>query len=253
VKVLYEDNHLLVVDKPAGMPTMGAEQNVLTVHAWAVDYLRRRYDKPGKVFVGIVSRLDSLTSGVLVLARTSKAASRLSIQFGGPGKHKKVSRPAEKLYLALVEGDLEKQSGLSRSGVLSDLVFKDDAAHRMRVAKGPRRDGKQASLEYCIAGKTESATLVAVRLVTGRKHQIRLQFSDRGHPILGDRKYGAKQTFPVGLALHSWRLLITHPTKSTPMQWTAALPDSWRAAMRSLPSEEQINEHISNCFAEAPS
>ena len=253
MKVLYEENHLLVVDKPAGMPTMGADPGVPTVHRWATEYLKQRYHKPCNVFVGIVSRLDSMTTGVLVLARTSKAASRLSIQFGGPGKSKKVSRGAQKLYLAMVAGDLESDAGFFRSGTLIDSVWKDDRAHRMRVDHGARADAQQARLKYCVIQRWPSRTLVAVRLLTGRKHQIRLQFADRGHPILGDRKYGSVDSFPEGVALHSWHLLITHPTTEQPLRFCASVPQQWQQTWPSLPTEslmESILEHQVDWFCD---
>ena len=248
MKVLYEDNHLLVVDKPAGMATMGAEAAEETVHRWAADYLKRRYQKPGNVFVGVVSRLDQVTTGVLVLARTSKAASRLSIQFGGPGKSKKVSTRAEKLYLAMVAGDLENDSGLPQSGTLIDSVWKDDAAHRMRVNRTGRADAQEARLNYFVIDRTPSRTLVAVRLLTGRKHQIRLQFAERGHPILGDRKYGSRTDFPAGVALHSWHLLIAHPTKTTGMHFQAPIPATWLGVSPPIPNETAIEAMLVETF-----
>lgn len=244
MNVLYEDNHLLVVDKPAGIATMGARPDVATVHQWATDYLKRRYNKPGNVFVGVVSRLDRLTSGVIVLARTSKAASRLAIQFGGPGKSKKVSTKARKLYLAMVAGDLQKDSGLSRSGTLTDQVFKDDASHRMRVARNRQHDTQLARLNYCVIDRSASRTLVAVGLLSGRKHQIRLQFADRGHPILGDTKYGSVDRFPCGVALHSWQLLIAHPTQQEPMLFRAPIPKSWHQSDLEIPSEASIESTL---------
>lgn len=244
MNVIYEDNHLLVVDKPAGIPTMGADPGVPTVHSWAADYLKRRYNKPGNVFVGIVSRLDQVTSGVLVLARTSKAASRLSIQFGGSGKSKKVSARAQKIYLAMVAGDLQSDSELPSSGMLVDSVWKDDSAHRMRVNRGHRDDAQEARLKYMVIHRTPSRTLVAVRLLTGRKHQIRLQFADRGHPILGDHKYGSTTNFPSGVALHSWRLLIAHPTKTDPMLFQSALPKIWFESPFSSPAESTLETKL---------
>lgn len=231
MNVLYEDNHLLVIDKPAGLPTMGTESGGESVYTWASAYIKRRYNKPGNVYVGIVSRLDRLTTGVLILARTSKAAARLSIQFGGPGKSKKVSSRAEKLYLAILEGDLVNSSGLSRSGKLVDAVWKDESAHRMRVARVPRPGTKEARLRYHVIDHSASRSLVAVRLETGRKHQIRLQFANLGHPVLGDTKYGAGTSFAAGVALHSWRLLITHPTRMTPLEFCAAIPDAWKSVL----------------------
>lgn len=244
MNVLYEDNHLLVVDKPAGVATMGAEAGGATAYDWAAAYLKRRYNKPGKVFVGVVSRLDRSTTGVLVLARTSKAASRLSIQFGGPGKSKKVSGRAHKVYLAVVEGDLRCDEEWPDAGTLTDAVWKDDTAFRMRVDRGNRSDAKPARLQYCVVNRAASRSLVAVRLLTGRKHQIRLQFAERGHPILGDRKYGSTREFPTGVALHSWRLLITHPTKQDSRLFSAALPESWARVRPELPAESQIESFL---------
>jgi 23S rRNA pseudouridine1911/1915/1917 synthase len=248
MNVLYEDNHLLVVDKPAAMATMGAEPGVPTVHQWAADYLKRRYNKPGNVFVGVVSRLDRVTTGVLVLARTSKAASRLAIQFGGPGSSKKVSNRAEKVYLAMVAGDLENDSGLASSGILIDSVWKDDAAHRMRVDRSGRSDAQQARLKYVVIDKTPSRTLIAVRLLTGRKHQIRLQFSERGHPVLGDLKYGCETPFSDGVALHSWQLRIAHPTKMNPLLFRAPIPVTWFRRHPSIPSEAVIESILADAL-----
>ena len=129
--ILYEDNHLLVVNKPVGIATMGAEQGP-TVHSMAADYLKRTYHKPGKAFVGVVSRLDAMTSGVLVLARTSKAASRLSTQFA-----ERSGDGTTKIYLAALDGDLQ-----ASQGELTDQVLKDDAAHRMRVVPEWRTPGQ---------------------------------------------------------------------------------------------------------------
>ncbi len=250
MNVLYEDNHLLVIDKPAGMPTMGAEPGIQTVHDWASDYLKRKYNKPGNVFVGIVSRLDRLTTGVLVLARTSKAAARLSIQFGGPGKSKKVSTKAQKLYLAMIEGDPVKDSGLPDHGVLTDRMWKDESAHRMRVSRKDRDDAQDATLNYLVVNRTPQRTLVAVRLMTGRKHQIRVQFADRGHPVIGDKKYGAEMnspdndSIPHGIALHSWHLQIGHPTQEQGMHFTAPIPVDWYRLAPEIPTESEIESRV---------
>ncbi|MEM6471248.1 MAG: RluA family pseudouridine synthase [Planctomycetota bacterium] len=244
IPVLFEDNHLLVIDKPAGLATMGGLEGESSVHQWATEYLRRRYNKPGNVFVGIVSRLDKMTTGVLVLARTSKSAARLSIQFGGPGKSKKVSSRAEKVYLALVEGDPVKDSGLSRSGRLEDHVYHDDHGQRMRVAKQAQEHTSLARQEYKVLQNLGSATLLAVRLQTGRKHQIRLQWAERGHPVLGDQKYGSKRRFAGGVALHSWRLLITHPTTSEPLRFAAVPPSTWNRTRGEILTEAWLNECI---------
>lgn len=222
LQVLYEDNHLLVINKAAGVSTMGAESGP-SAHRMAAEYLRRKYSKPGRVFVGIVSRLDVVTSGVLVLARTSKAASRLVPQFcsssaAGGAKF----GTASKFYLAAIEGEWS-----SPEGELVGQIWKDDAAHRMRVSDRAREGSKVARLRYWILDRVPQGTILAVELLTGRKHQIRAQFAEHGHPVWGDRKYGSSRGFPNGAALHSWRLRIEHPTRKMPLTFIADPPASW--------------------------
>lgn len=214
--VLYEDNHLLVVNKPAGIATMGAPSGP-TIHSMAASYLKQNYNKPGKAFVGIVSRLDTMTSGVLVLARTSKAASRLSEQFAAKREG------LTKVYLAAIDPPLD-----AGEAVWIDHVCKDDRARRMRIVDSSARDAKQARLRYFTLGSGDDHSIVAVQLLTGRKHQIRVQFADRGHPVIGDRKYGSPRKFSLGVALHSWRLKIIHPTLREPIWFTADPPASWK-------------------------
>lgn len=217
--VLYEDNHLLVVNKPAGLPTAGTTDRY-SVYRWAGDYLKEKYAKPGNVYVGIVSRLDSLTSGVLVVARTSKAAARLSDQIR--------QLKMRKYYWTLVEGHLATDAGDIR-----DWLRKDDAAHRMRITRQNHPDAQYARLRYrtlqhCSVG-SRPATLLSVELITGRKHQIRVQLAAAGHCVWGDRKYGA--TTPLvgaGIALHSAQLQLEHPTRREPLRFTAPPPTQWR-------------------------
>lgn len=221
--ILYEDNHLLVVNKRAGIATMGALDGP-TVHSLAADYLKRAYHKPGKAFVGVVSRLDAMTTGVLVLARTSKAATRLASQFAEHAGDR-----TEKIYLAGLDGIMRDSRGL-----LDDHVLKDDAAHRMRVVGPSVPQAKQARLRYCVLQANDRSTLVAVRLLSGRKHQIRLQFAERGHPVTGDRKYGSRSEFAEGIALHSWRLRVEHPTLRSEMWFEADPPSSWNRLLRGV-------------------
>jgi 23S rRNA pseudouridine1911/1915/1917 synthase len=257
ITVLYEDNHLLVVNKPPGVSTMGEERaDEMTVHRWACDYIRERYDKPGRVFVGIVHRLDRLTSGVLVLARTSKAASRLSEQFRREGTDaagdfaaadSSDSLPPEKTYLAVVRGRME-----TPRGTLRDWLVKNEGRERMEVVSDDRRrpaGAVEAVLEYrsLRQGREPGRAdieLLQVGLRTGRKHQIRVQFAERGHPIDGDDKYGGGDSprgegKPLagagsgarrqGIALHAWRLSLDHPTTKTRMSWVAPIPESWKS------------------------
>jgi 23S rRNA pseudouridine1911/1915/1917 synthase len=233
LSILYEDNHLLVIDKPAGVATMGAESGP-TLHSMAAQYIGQKYNKPGKVFIGVVSRLDTVTTGVIVMARTSKAASRLTPQFAA-----KDATGASKTYLAVIPGHLDADSG-----TLTDWVYKDDAAHRMRVASTKRNDAQQATLKYVTVAENEHSAMLAIRLVSGRKHQIRVQWAERGFPILGDRKYGSNESFPAGIALHSWKLTITHPTLKTEMHFTAPLPQSWKRLGFANPSLDSVVERF---------
>ncbi len=221
IQVLYEDNHLLVINKPAELATMGALAGEPTAAAWAAAYLKRRYQKPGNAFVGVVSRLDSFVSGVLVLARTSKAANRLTEQFR--------ERQTEKLYIACVEGELSEPNWKA----LTANIAKNEAAHRMAVVPPKTLGAQSAALEFRTLKNSPSKTLIEVNLLTGRKHQIRLQLSDAGHPILGDSKYGASSKFAKGIALHACRLTIEHPTLQKPMTFFAPLPAAWS----SLPTD----------------
>lgn len=222
VDVIYEDNHLLVVNKPTKLATMGTTGQS-TLHSLGCEYIRRTCSKPGKVYLGVVSRLDSMTSGVIVMARTSKAASRLTPQFANHS-----GEGAKKTYLAVVTGRVEQQEG-----VLVDDVYKDDAAHRMRVAHHARAGAKEARLEFSVLGYDRDSTLLKVKPLTGRKHQIRLQWSEAGFPLLGDSKYGSERSWPTGIALHSWRLSIVHPTKKERMTFEASVPDAWKTKLDS--------------------
>lgn len=215
LQVLYEDNHLLVIDKPAGLPTMGVAAGIDSAVARAAAYLKVRYQKPGNVFVGVVSRLDRLVSGVLVFARTSKAASRLSEQFR--------QHSVEKIYWAWIEGNLQ----VGQEQDLNHWVLKDEARHRMQVVGKEAPGSQEARLRFQAIRTLQGKTLISVELLTGRKHQIRLQLADIGHPICGDQKYGAQSRFPRGIALHCHRLTISHPTRKEPVTFLSPLPPYW--------------------------
>lgn len=215
LEVLYEDNHLLAVNKQASLPTMGVAPGDPSLLALAKEYIKRKYQKPGEVYLGVVSRLDAMVTGVALLARTSKAAARLSEQFR--------AREVEKIYWAVVEGP-----HLPAAGACVDWLAKDERAHRM-VVVGPRVAGAQeARLTFRVLERLARGTLVEVQLETGRKHQIRVQLASRGWPVLGDRKYDARREFGPGIALHARRLTIEHPTRHDTVEITAPLPPSWR-------------------------
>lgn len=213
--VIFEDNHLLVVNKPTGLPTMGVAEDRPSVLSVAKDYIKRRYNKPGNVYLGVVSRLDAPVTGVLVIARTSKAAKRLNEQFR--------ARSVEKIYWALVEGKINPEEG-----VCVDLMTEDKRHRRMWVVGPTIPDAKEARLTYCTLSSIKKGTHLEIHLETGRKHQIRLQLAERGYPILGDRKYGSVRRWPEGIALHARRLTIDHPILHEPITFEAPLPKPWK-------------------------
>ena len=217
IDVLFEDNHLLVVNKPALLPTMGVKADEDSLYRRVAEYLKVKYNKPGNVYVGVVSRLDAHTSGAIVLARTSKAASRLSDQ---------IRRKAiEKRYLALIPAGLDPAEA-----TLADRLVKNESLHRMQVVPenaAPVANEKQASLSYRTIAQNNQLQVLDVDLQTGRKHQIRVQLENAGFPILGDRKYGSQHRFPVGIALHCRSLSFLHPTKKVVQSIRADPPDYW--------------------------
>ncbi len=214
--VLYEDNHVLVINKPAGLPTMGVAADRPSVLSVAKQYIGRKYNKPGNVYLGIVSRLDAPVSGVLVIARTSKAAARLSAQFRDPGLVKKT-------YWAVVQGHPEPPNGS-----LHDWVIKDERHRRMHIARSSETDAREARLKYRTLRHWTDRTLLEVQLLTGRKHQIRIQLGSRDWPVVGDRKYGSDQRFADGIALHSRRVTFEHPVLREPITCVAPSPETWR-------------------------
>jgi 23S rRNA pseudouridine1911/1915/1917 synthase len=215
LNVLYEDNHLLVVNKPAMLPTMGVAEGRPSLLALAKEYIRHKYDKPGNVYLGIVSRLDAPVTGIVVIARTSKAASRLSAAFR--------DFQVEKTYLAAVSGLPDEQEAM-----LEHFLRKDERHRRMHTTHADAPDALLARLSYQVRKTFHEMALLEVQLETGRKHQIRVQLAKIGHPILGDRKYGSPREFPLGIALHALSLEFTHPVRQKSMRIEAPLPSDWR-------------------------
>jgi 23S rRNA pseudouridine1911/1915/1917 synthase len=215
LEVLYEDNHLLVVNKPAGLATMGLPEGQPTLLTVAKDYIKQKYDKPGNVYMGIMSRLDAPVTGVVLLARTSKAAARLTEQFR--------SREVDKTYWAVVEGRVKPDAG-----ALVDHLVDVERYRKMQVVQPTAPGAQEARLSYRRLSSAGIDSLVEVVLETGRKHQIRLQFAHRGHPVVGDQKYGSRRRFASGIALHARRLVVRHPIHDGPLTFLAPLPASWR-------------------------
>lgn len=195
---------------------MGVGPDKLSVLDLAKDYVREKYNKPGNVYLGVVSRLDAPVTGALLIARTSKAAARLSKQFR--------DRTVEKSYLAIVEGCPEQAEA-----TLEHWLRKDDRHRRMHVTMKDVETAQQARLRYSVQRQlANQCSLLQVTLETGRKHQIRVQLSAIGYPIIGDRKYKSTcLSFRPGIALHSHRLVFEHPTKREPLRIEVPTPNSW--------------------------
>lgn len=222
-RVLHLDNHLLVLDKPPGMLAQADATGDEDVAEWAKAFLKREFDKPGNVFVGIVHRLDRPVGGVMALARTSKAASRLAEQFR--------QRTPTKRYLAMVEGRLDG------GGQAVDWLLKTHDPKRgttvRRVREG-KAGAKRAALDWRSLAIVGTRSLVAVTLETGRAHQIRVQLAGLGYPIVGDLRYGAEAPLADGrgIALHATHLALDHPTQKTRLTFRSRPPRVWGDAFR---------------------
>lgn len=215
LQVLYEDNHLLAVLKPPGIATMGTPAGTPTLLDEAKAYIKRKYNKPGEVYLGIVSRLDAPVTGVVLMARTSKAAARLSAAFR--------ECQVEKFYLAAVEGEPAAQQA-----TLQHYLRKDERHRKVHTTTQQASDAQHAKLKYRQVGTGPYGALLLVKPITGRKHQIRVQLAKVQCPIIGDRKYGATIELRSGIALHAWRLRIEHPVRREPLEITASVPNDWK-------------------------
>jgi 23S rRNA pseudouridine1911/1915/1917 synthase len=222
IDVLYEDNHLLGLNKPAGWPTTHFEGSEETVDRLAKAYLKEKYQKPGNVFLGVVHRLDKPTSGALVFARTSKAASRLSEQFRDGA--------VEKVYWAVVEENRRSDPPGDEPlwGTFEDWVLHRDDEKRVEVVAPHTPDAKLARTHYQVKARHGGLMLLELRPQTGRKHQLRVQLANRGCPVYADAKYGGKQLFGHAIGLHARSLSFLHPTKNELITLTADVPKPWR-------------------------
>ncbi|RLC31474.1 MAG: RNA pseudouridine synthase [Deltaproteobacteria bacterium] len=218
-EIIYEDNHILAVNKPAGMLVQGDKSGDTCILDLVKRFLKERDGKPGNVFLGLPHRLDRPTSGVLVLAKTSKALSRLAASFR--------DRDVSKIYWAVVESRPE-----NAEGELTDWLKKDGRTNTSRKVNSDTPGAKEARLRYRILGASEPYWLVEVELLTGRHHQIRVQLSAMGCRIKGDLKYGAKMlNRGEGIYLHARYLETSHPTRDERLKLTAPPPVDalWKA------------------------
>lgn len=193
---------------------MGVRQGDPSLVVLAKEYLKHKFHKPGNVFLGVVSRLDRLVTGAVVLARTSKAASRLSEQFR--------LGTVSKFYWAAIPGTPDFDSG-----VFEDWLRKNDQRQRVERVLMSDPGAKQARLRYRTIQYRQGYSILEIDLMTGRKHQIRVQLAERSMPIVGDKKYGSQQPFPRGIALHSRVLSFAHPVSKERLRFEVETPASW--------------------------
>ncbi len=208
LKVIYEDNHIIVVEKIPNIPSQADKTGDTDMLSLVKSYIKEKYNKPGNVYLGLVHRLDRPVGGIMIFARTSKAASRLSNQV-----REKIFK---KKYLAVVEGKFEKEEV-----TLENYLAKNTKTNTSKVVNKSNKDAKLAKLDYKVLSynKQENLSLVEINLHTGRHHQIRVQLENIGHSLYGDQKYGTigknKQ-----IALWAYELTIVHPTTKEEMTFT---------------------------------
>ena len=223
IRVLYEDNHLLVVEKPANVPVQAdasGDEDLLTA---CKGYIKEKYQKPGEVYLGLVHRLDRPVGGVMVFARTSKAAARLTEQFS--------AHRSEKRYAAIVEGSAPGE------GRLTDFLLKNEGTNTTAVVREGTPGAKQARLSFRTLARANGLSLLDVNLQTGRPHQIRVQLSHAGWPIWGDQRYNPTPRVGEQIRLWAYALTIAHPTLKEPMTFYALPPfREFPTAVKYLPA-----------------
>ena len=207
INIIYEDNHLLVVEKPINMPVQEDSSKDLDFLTLLKDFIKKRDNKPGNVFLGLIHRLDRPVGGIMVFAKTSKCASRLSEQVR--------NRTFKKTYFAIVEGKAEEKA------TLVDKLLKDTKRNIVKVDP----NGKQSILNYKKLKQKDNLTLVEIKLETGRPHQIRVQMSHNNNPLYGDQKYNKNSKVGQQLALFAKKLEFYHPTTKELMSFELELPN----------------------------
>lgn len=211
IKIIYEDNHVLVVEKPINMPTQADDSKDLDFLTLLKQYIKDKYHKPGNVYLGLVHRLDRPVGGIMVFAKTSKAASRLSEQVR--------NHTFQKQYHAIVENDIEGK------GQYHDYLLKDNNTNITKVDS----KGKEAmlSFEKIKYDSKTNLSLVKIYLETGRSHQIRVQFSYHNHPLYGDQKYNHNAKVGEQIALYATTLTFSHPITKEKMTFSLPLPQTY--------------------------
>jgi 23S rRNA pseudouridine1911/1915/1917 synthase len=218
LRVLYEDNHLLILNKPAGVLVQGDATGDKPLVEWAKDYIGKKYNKPGEVFLGVVHRLDRPVSGVVVFARTSKALERMNALFR--------NKATQKTYWAVVS-----RKPVRAEGNLVHWLVKDEKKNKTTAYNREHPDGQRSELNYRLIESKSGYSLLEVNPITGRPHQIRVQLASMGCPIVGDVKYGSEISSADGsIGLHARRLSFVHPVKKELLIISADLPgnDWWK-------------------------
>ncbi len=214
LNVLYEDNHIVVVIKPQNMPSQEDESGDMDLLTCVKEYVKEKYQKPGEVFIGLVHRLDRPTGGIMVFARNSKSASRLSEQIRD---HK-----MEKTYFAICKGCPK-----DKSGTLINYLKKDEKENLVKIVTMGSSDAKKAELSYKVLQTNGETSLLEVKIITGRSHQIRVQMAGINCPLLGDNKYGKEKTKSTSnLGLWAGKLEFTHPVSKEKLVFMAKPDDS---------------------------
>lgn len=208
LRVIYEDNHIIVVEKTPNIPSQSDKTGDIDMLTIVKQYIKEKYNKPGNVYLGLVHRLDRPVGGIMIFAKTSKAASRLSNQV-----REKVFK---KEYLAVVDGKLDK-----KSGTLEDYLYKDERNNISKVVSKDKKNAKLAKLDYEVItyNEVKNLSLLKINLHTGRHHQIRVQLSHFNHSIFGDQKYGIRGQGKQ-IALWAYKLTIEHPISKEKMTFT---------------------------------
>ncbi len=205
INVIYEDNHLLIVEKPVNIPVQADSSGDMDFLTMLKSYIKEKYNKPSNVYLGLVHRLDRPVSGIMVFAKTSKAAKRLSSQI--------VKHEFKKTYVAVIQGKV------NNCGTFVDMLEKDYKMNITRVSE----NGKRAELDYKLMEYKNGMSLVNINLKTGRSHQIRVQFSSRGFPLYGDQKYNPK-TKKDNIALFAKEIEFMHPVTKEKMHFSLPMP-----------------------------
>ena len=211
INIIYEDNHILVVEKPINIPVQEDSTKDIDLLTILKKYLKEKYNKPGNVYLGLVHRLDRPVGGVMVFAKTSKAASRLSKSITTNDFHK--------IYYAVVNGNLKKEDKLV------DYLKKDPKNNMSYVTNS--KEGKLSILTYNLVAKKDNLNLVKINLLTGRSHQIRVQFASRNNPLVGDQKYNTKEKSNTQIALFAQSITFPHPTTKELLTYTLPLPNRY--------------------------